>query len=192
MAVKTGMLYSTEIIRVVARFFKRFRRIPLVVDPVMIATSGARLLNPSAMTTLRKDLLPLASLVTPNLDEAAMLVGRPLRSVEAMRLAARTIHGDFGCAVLVKGGHLRGMQEAVDIFYDGRVELLLTAPFIRGPHCHGTGCTYSAAITAWLARGLDLPGAVSKAKEEITQAIVCSRRAAGHPVLNHLWRHGGG
>jgi hydroxymethylpyrimidine/phosphomethylpyrimidine kinase len=191
-AVKTGMLYSAEIIRVVARFLKNFRDIPTVIDPVMVATSGARLLTASAIKTLRKELLPLASLVTPNLDEAAILVGRRLRSVEDMRSAARRIHGDFGCAVLVKGGHLRGMREAVDIFYDGRVELLLAAPFIKGPHCHGTGCTYSAAITAWLARGLDLPGAVTRAKEEITQAIARSRRVAGHWVLNHFWREGGG
>jgi hydroxymethylpyrimidine/phosphomethylpyrimidine kinase len=191
-AVKTGMLYSAEIIRVVARFFKNNPSIPLVVDPVMVATSGTRLLNPTAMATLRKELLPLASLVTPNLDEAAILVGRPLRSVEDLRAAARKIHDDFGCAVLAKGGHLRGMREAVDIFYDGKIELLLSAPFVKGPHCHGTGCTYSAAITAWLGRGLDLPRAVTLAKEEITQAIARSRRVAGHRALNHLWREGGG
>ena len=191
-AVKTGMLYSTEIIRVVARFFKNFREIPMVVDPVMVATSGAPLLDPPAIKTLRKQLLPLASLVTPNLDEAVILAGRPLRSVEDMRSAARKIYGDFGCAVLVKGGHLRGMPEAADIFYDGQVELLLTAPFIKGPHCHGTGCTYSSAIAAYLARGLALPEAVTRAKEEITQAIARSRRVAGHSVLNHFWREGGG
>jgi hydroxymethylpyrimidine/phosphomethylpyrimidine kinase len=191
-AAKTGMLFSTEIIRVVARFFKKNRRIPLVVDPVMVATSGARLLDPPAIKALRKELLPLASLVTPNLHEAAILVGRPLRSVEDMRLAARKIHGDFGCAVLVKGGHLGGVREAVDIFFDGRVELLLSAPFISGPHCHGTGCTYSAAITAYLARGLELPRAVTRAKEEITQSIASSRRVTGHSVLNHFWRERGG
>ncbi len=191
-AAKTGMLYSTEIIRVVARFFKRNWRVPLVVDPVMIATSGARLLNSSAVATLQKELLPLASLVTPNLDEASVLAGRSLRSVEDMRSAARKIHDDFGCAVLVKGGHLGGMRAAVDIFYDGKIELLLAAPFIKGRHCHGTGCTYSAAITAWLAQGLDLPGAVTRAKEEITQVIAQSRRVAGHWVLNHSWRDGGG
>jgi hydroxymethylpyrimidine/phosphomethylpyrimidine kinase len=191
-AVKTGMLYSPEIIRVVARFFTNHPRIPLVVDPVMIATSGARLLNPAAMTAFRKELLPLATLVTPNLDEAAVLAGRPLRSVEDLRSAARKIHGEFGCAVLVKGGHLKGMREAVDIFYDGKIEPLLSAPFVKGRNCHGTGCTYSAAITAWLARGFDLPGAVTRAKEEITQAIAQSRRVAGHWVLNHFWRQGGG
>ena len=191
-AAKTGMLYSVEIIRVVARFFKNNRRIPLVVDPVMVATSGARLLNPSAMTALQKELLPLATLVTPNLDEAAILAGRPLRLVEDLRSAARKIQCDFGCAALVKGGHLRGMREAVDIFYDGKTELLLAAPFIKGPHCHGTGCAFSAAVTAYLARGLDLPEAVTQAKEEITQAIARSRQVAGHWVLNHSWREGGG
>ena len=116
------MLYSAEIIRTVVQSLKHFRRVPLVVDPVMIATSGARLLKAPAMKIMRKELLPLAVLVTPNLDEASILVGRRLRSVEDMRMAAREINGDFGCAVLVKGGHLRGMREAVDIFYDGRME----------------------------------------------------------------------
>src|SRR5216684_4841150 len=120
-AVKTGMLYSTEIIRVVARFFKNCRDIPMVIDPVMVATSGARLLDPPAIKTLQKQLLPLARLVTPNLDEAVILAGRRLRSVDDMRSAARKIHDDFGCAVLVKGGHLRRMPEAADIFYDGQV-----------------------------------------------------------------------
>ena len=189
-AAKTGMLYSTEILQAVVRFFKGHRRVPLIVDPVMVATSGARLLKPAAVAYLQKELLPLAALVTPNVDEAAVLIGKKLRSVEDLRMAAREIKERFGCAALVKGGHLKGMREAVDIFYDGENELLLSAPFIKGMSTHGTGCTYSAAVTAYVARGLDLAEAVGQAKQHITQAIAWSQRAGGHWVLNNLWRKG--
>ena len=189
-AVKTGMLYSAEIIRVVAAFFQK-RRTPLVVDPVMIATSGARLLQPMAQKILLRELLPVATLVTPNLDEASALVGRDLHSPEDLRMAARELHQRLGCAALVKGGHLRGLKQAADFFYDGTTELLLTAPFIKGVKTHGTGCTYSAAITAFLAQGLALPDAVVEAKEHVTQAIAKSRTAAGHAILNNFWRNRG-
>jgi len=106
--------------------------------------------------------------------------------VSDLRAAARTVHAHFGCAVLVKGGHLRGLKEAVDIFYDGKEELLLSAPFIRGVSTHGTGCTYSAAIAGQLARGRTLSRAVQAAKEYITQAIAQSRTAGGHYVLDWL------
>jgi hydroxymethylpyrimidine/phosphomethylpyrimidine kinase len=182
-AVKTGMLYSAPIIRVVAEFFRKYQGVPVVVDPVMVSTSGARLLKPAAVRVLSRELLPLATLVTPNLDEAEILVGEKLTSVNDLRAAARALQKRFGCAALVKGGHLRGLKEAVDIFYDGRQELLLSAPFIRGVSTHGTGCTYSAAIAGHLARGCTLPRAVQAAKEYITQAIAQSRTAAGHSVL---------
>jgi hydroxymethylpyrimidine/phosphomethylpyrimidine kinase len=187
-AVKTGMLYSAEIIRVVSDFFQRGSRPPLVVDPVMVATSGACLLKPSAIARLMRDLLPLAAVVTPNLDEAEILVGEKLRSVADLRAAARELQKRYGCAALVKGGHLRGLKEAVDIFYDGRQELLLSAPFIRGVSTHGTGCTYSAAVAGCLARGCALPQAVRQAKEYITQAIVQGQTAAGHSLLNSFWQ----
>jgi hydroxymethylpyrimidine/phosphomethylpyrimidine kinase len=185
-AVKTGMLYSTPIIRVVVEWFRHRRGVPLVVDPVMMATSGSALLKPSAIKLLKGELLPLATLVTPNLDEAVALAGWPLKSVEDMRAAAREITRRFGCAALVKGGHLRGVNEAVDIFYDGKTELLLTAPFIKGLRLHGTGCTYSSAITAWLARGCDLPTAVIYAKEHVTRAIANSQTVHGHTVLDNF------
>jgi hydroxymethylpyrimidine/phosphomethylpyrimidine kinase len=187
-AVKTGMLYSTDIIRAVANFFAAGKRPTLVVDPVMVATSGALLLKPTAVKALLGGLLPLATLATPNLDEAEILVGAKLRSVEDLRAAAREIVCRFGCAALVKGGHLRGLATAVDIFNDGKTELLLEAPFVRGVSTHGTGCTYSAAIAGHLARGLRLPDAVKAAKEFVTQAIAQSNRAARHDVLNCLWR----
>jgi hydroxymethylpyrimidine/phosphomethylpyrimidine kinase len=187
-AVKTGMLYSAEIIRAVAGFFKRSSRPPLVVDPVMIATSGARLLKPSAIALLKTGLLPLAAVVTPNLPEAETLVGRRLRSLEDMRGASREIQRRSGCAVLLKGGHLRGGREAADIFFDGRDELLLTAPFVKGVSTHGTGCTYSAAIAGFLALKRPLPDAVIAAKEHISNAIARSRKAGGHSVLDSFWR----
>ena len=187
-AVKTGMLYSAPIIRVVAELCRRRHGLPLVVDPVMVSTSGAPLLKPAAVKALCAELLPLAILVTPNLDEAEILVGHKLTSVSDLREAARELHLRFGGAALVKGGHLRGLKEAVDIFYDGRQELLLSAPFIWGVNTHGTGCTYSAAIVGHLARGCSLPRAVQQAKEYITQAIAQSQTAAGHSVLNCFWR----
>ena len=183
-AAKTGMLYSTALIRVVVEVFSRRNAPPLVVDPVMVATSGARLLKPFAIAALQNELLPLAALVTPNLDETEILVERKLADVEALRTAAKEIHARFGCAALVKGGHLRGLAEAVDIFYDGKTELLLSAPFVRGVSTHGTGCTYSAAITAGLARGLKLSDAVKLGKEFITNAIANSQRVGKHFVLN--------
>jgi len=167
---------------------QRHPRVPLVVDPVMVSTSGARLLKPDAVKALCAKLFPLAALVTPNLDEAGILVGAKLSSVTDLRAAARALYQRFGCAALVKGGHLRGLKQAVDIFYDGRQELLLSAPFIRGVSTHGTGCTYSAAIAGYLARGCPLPRAVQRAKEYITQAIARSQTAAGHGVLNCFWR----
>jgi hydroxymethylpyrimidine/phosphomethylpyrimidine kinase len=184
-AIKTGMLFSAEIIRTVARFLKSAGKIKLVVDPVMISTSGTRLLKTDALRALEKELLPLATLVTPNLDEASILVGRGLRSVEDMRAAAKEIARRFGCAALVKGGHLRGGKEAVDVLCDDANEWLLTAPFVKGRRLHGTGCTYAAAVAANLARGFALPEAVAQAKEYVTGAIAHARQAGGHWILNH-------
>ncbi len=181
-AVKTGMLFSAEIIRTVATSLAT-RRPSLVVDPVMVATSGANLLKPSAIKALTSQLFPLAALITPNLDEVAVLLGRAPESAKEMRDAAQALWCYYGCAVLVKGGHLKGGREALDIFFDGKNELLLTAPFIRGLHLHGTGCTYSAAITAHLARGCELPEAVTRAKEFVTRAIAGSARIGKHTAL---------
>jgi hydroxymethylpyrimidine/phosphomethylpyrimidine kinase len=178
------MLYSVEIVREVARFLQGQGRIPLVVDPVMVSTSGARLMKAEAVRALCKELLPMAALVTPNLHEAALLlVGKKIGSVEEMRRAAKELRRKYGCAALVKGGHLGGVREAVDVFYDGENELLLSAPFIRGVRTHGTGCTYSAAITAHLARGVPMTRAVRLAKDFITRAIDRSRTVGKHTVL---------
>jgi len=185
-AVKTGLLFSGPVVRVVSGFFRQGKRPPLIVDPVMAATSGARLLASSAVAAMKSQLFPLATLVTPNLNEAAVLVGRRVASVEDMRAAARQIRSRYGCAALVKGGHLRASREAVDIFYDGRTELLLSAPFLKGIATHGTGCAYSAAIAGYLALGCDLAGAVERAKQYITDAIAGSATASGNAILNHF------
>jgi len=184
-AVKTGMLFSPEIINVVAAFFAKGKRPPLIVDPVMVATSGAVLLKPSAIRALKERLLPLATLVTPNLDEAQLLLGRKLRSLEDLLDAAAELHATFGCAALVKGGHLKLGNDAVDVLFDGEYFTVLKARRVHGVSTHGTGCTYSAAIAAHLAQDEKLPRAVALAKEFITRAIVRSYRAAGHTVLNH-------
>ena len=191
-AVKTGMLYSREIISAVADVLKNHSRAgpkpsrPLVVDPLMVSTSGARLLEPAAVANLKKQLLPLATLVTPNLSEAGMLTGQNVSSGEDMRRAAKEIHSQFGCAVLVKGGHLANSHEAMDIFFDGKTELLLSAPFVRRIRTHGTGCTYSAAICAALALGHSLPQAVQIGKEFVTAAIANSYRIEKHFALDYF------
>jgi hydroxymethylpyrimidine kinase/phosphomethylpyrimidine kinase len=181
-AIKTGMLYSRALIEVTARFAAAHRKIPLVVDPVMIATSGARLLNRSALTALMADLLPRATIITPNVPEAEALAGRSIGTIEDQRQAARQLAEQFGCAVVVKGGHLKG-AEAADIFFDGHEEWLLTSPFLRGVKTHGTGCTFSAALAAHLAKEADLATAVAAAKDFVTGAIAGSRRAGRHTVL---------
>ena len=167
-AAKTGALGNAGIIRAVARCAKRFR-FPLVVDPVMVSKHGAPLLKKDAVRTFIKELLPHAALVTPNLYEAEILSGIKVRDPESMKKAARIISGLGPGAVLIKGGHLKG--KAADLFYQGGRIHLLTAPRIRTRHTHGTGCTYSAAITTGLARGKSLFAAVESSKKFITRAI---------------------
>jgi hydroxymethylpyrimidine kinase/phosphomethylpyrimidine kinase len=187
-AIKTGMLYSAAIIREVARFLGELRRRPpLIVDPVMVAGSGARLLKPGAVRTLTEELLPLATLLTPNVPEAEALTGLRIREPEDLRAAARLLHRRHRCAVLFKGGHLSDSREAVDLFYDGQTELLLRAPWVKDVSTHGTGCTYAAAVAAWCARGLPLAEAVWRAKQFVTAAIARSRRIGRHWVLG-FWR----
>jgi len=185
-AIKTGMLFDASIIRTVASFMRRDGCPPLIVDPVMVATSGTCLLKRNAVQALLAELLPMATLVTPNIDEAQIILDRRITSLDDLRSAARDIKTRFGCAALVKGGHLTQLESAVDFYYDGTTELLLKAPFVKGVSTHGTGCTYSAAITAFIALGDDMATATSKAKEYITQAIAQSILVSGHHILNWL------
>ncbi len=167
---KTGMLATAEIVEVVAKAVRGFQLQPLVVDPVVVSQSGARLLEEDAVRALRKHLLPLASLVTPNILEAEALLGFPIRTLDAMREAARAFVQAGAGACLLKGGHLEGPL-ASDVFDDGHEQIVLEAPRRDTPHTHGTGCQLSAAIVASLARGASLPDAVRIAKQFITVAI---------------------
>jgi len=189
-AVKTGMLYSSELTQVVVDRITHYPTVPLVVDPVMVSTSGARLLQEDAVATLRRELLPLATLVTPNLHEAAILAGRDVRDLPTMRDAAVAINQLGGAAVLVKGGHLAG--DAVDLLFDGDQFHELHARRIpSGGADHGTGCTLASAIAAGLALGLALPDAVSAAKRALTDALL-NRCALGDGLeaLDLFWQVG--
>jgi hydroxymethylpyrimidine/phosphomethylpyrimidine kinase len=176
-AAKTGMLSSAPIIEAVAGAVRRWGLARLVVDPVMIAKSGAPLLRPEAKDALRSVLLPLAMVVTPNLHEAGALVGHPVHTVDEMREAARAIHGMGPAYVVVKGGHLADSDQSVDVLFDGAAFLEFPAPRAQTKHTHGTGCIFSAAIAAGLAKGQAVPDAVARAKQVITVAI-----AAGLPI----------
>jgi len=174
-AIKTGLLFSGEIVSAVSRALRAHtERIkaatPLVIDPVMVATSGELLLEEDAVECYERELFPLAALVTPNLGEAARLLGEPIVDLEAMREAGATLAKKYGVPVLLKGGHLAG-DKAIDLlFAEGNVTEF-SAPFSRGIATHGTGCTYSAAIAAGLASGLALEEAVRRAKKYVTATI---------------------
>jgi len=169
-AAKTGMLSSAAIIEAVAAGVARHRIERLVVDPVMVAKSGDRLLREDAVDALRHRLLPLAFIVTPNAPEAEVLCGRPVRDEAEMREAARIIHSFGPRYVVVKGGHVEGDQ-VVDLLYDGQHFERFVLPRVETPHTHGTGCTFSAAIAAFLARGLDVASAVWEAKQYLHRAL---------------------
>ena len=169
-AIKTGMLFSRA--HMVATLDALAKHpAPLVVDPVMIASTGTALIEPDAIAYYRSHFLPLATLVTPNLDEAAALLEVPAITRDGLADAARALHEQFACPVLLKGGHLRDNTATDLLVMDGGALHTFEAPFIHGVSTHGTGCTYSAAITAGLALGLALPEAVAQAKTFITRAI---------------------
>jgi hydroxymethylpyrimidine/phosphomethylpyrimidine kinase len=175
-AAKTGMLYSAEIVSVVVRCLKKSPQIPLVVDPVIKASSGRTLLLTHALKVLKTDLLPLAALVTPNVAEAEVLAGLTIRTASDMRAAAMAIHRKYGCAALVKGGHSNDSQRSIDYFCGNKGELTFPAPRIRNVALHGTGCAFSAAITAWLARGKSLVEAIERGKEYVHAIVVSSQK----------------
>ena len=170
-ALKTGMLSSPEVIEAVADRLVCQNRILKVFDPVMVATSGAKLLQDDAVGMLKTRLLPLATLITPNLPEAEVLTGKAVATREEMAAAARELSSAFGCAVLVKGGHGTGVC-AEDVLFDGVSLCLLSTPRIESPlSTHGTGCSLSAAITASLACGKGLLDAVVEGKAYVYEAI---------------------
>lgn len=170
-AIKTGLLFSAEIIETIAAVLeRRAGKIPLIVDPVMIATSGDVLLQPAAVESYCARLFPRATLVTPNMAEAAALTGRPVRDLVEMKAAGKELTRKFGTRFLLKGGHLAG-DRATDLLCDGTAVVEFSAPFVSGVSTHGTGCTYSAAIAARLAFGDPLEEAIARAKDFVSRAI---------------------
>lgn len=186
-ATKTGMLYNVEIVGAIARELRRRNVKNLVIDPVMISKSGDILLKPDAVEKMKTDLFPLAAVVTPNIQEAEVLSGRSISTIDDVRAAAREIR-KFGCGnVLVKGGHLKD-NPAADLLDDGREATVIPGEFISTPHTHGTGCTYSAAIAAQLANGKPLPEAVAAAKRYTTEAIRHGLSIGhGHGPTDHFY-----
>lgn len=193
-ALKTGLLYSKGAMETVCAlldeiFAKSAQRPPLVVDPVMVATSGDALLKNDAIAVYTERLFKLAALVTPNLDEVHVLLGRPVATLDEMRIAGSELAAKYGTAFLLKGGHLRG-SEATDLLFAGNDVKEFSAPFVPNISTHGTGCTYSAAVTAGLAKGLALADAVCEAKAFVTRAITnhfaWEREGRATAALNHF------
>jgi hydroxymethylpyrimidine/phosphomethylpyrimidine kinase len=186
-AAKTGMLSSAPIVELVSAAAARFGLARLVVDPVMVAKSGDALLREDAIAAVRDSLLPTAFVVTPNLPEAEVLTGRPVTGEDGMRKAARSIHGMGPRWVVVKGGHLPDSEDAIDLVWDGADFTVLRSPRAPTKNTHGTGCTFSAAIAAGLARGLQPLEAIGRAKRFVTRAIETSLAlGGGHGPTNHL------
>jgi hydroxymethylpyrimidine/phosphomethylpyrimidine kinase len=177
--VKTGMLGYANVIRAVTSSLSAARRIPLVVDPVMLSKSGDALLDQDAPATLVDLLFPLADLITPNIPEAEVLTGRTLKTSDDFERAARQLHSMGARAVLLKGGHRPRLQdksdlesnEVVDLFYDGRELHSIRGPWVNTPHTHGTGCTLASSIAAGLAQGLELHPAILQARTYLTKAL---------------------
>jgi hydroxymethylpyrimidine/phosphomethylpyrimidine kinase len=183
-AIKTGLLHSAEVIRLVAEALGTRRSGALVIDPVITATSGDSLLQPAAIKAYEKYLFPLATLITPNLDEAAKLLGQKIQDRLSMKKAAGTLAKKYGASILLKGGHLAG-DRAIDLLcVDGKITEF-AAPFVRGVATHGTGCTYSAAITAGLASDLSLEEAIKRAKKFVTASIRRHFKWGKLHALNH-------
>ncbi|MGQ3000914.1 MAG: bifunctional hydroxymethylpyrimidine kinase/phosphomethylpyrimidine kinase [Hydrogenophaga sp.] len=187
-AVKIGMLHAPDIVRTVAWALRHYEVKQVVLDPVMVATSGDRLIAPDTVQVLVDELFPLATVVTPNLDEAALLLGRPIGHADELETAARDLLALGAKAVLLKGGHLPG-DEVADLLVSGAGPAQrLASPRIASRNTHGTGCTLSSAIAAYLALGNPLDQAVAKARSYILQAIAMGANVytgAGHGPLNH-------
>ncbi|MCZ4242689.1 bifunctional hydroxymethylpyrimidine kinase/phosphomethylpyrimidine kinase [Pedobacter punctiformis] len=190
-AIKIGMINQPDVVEVIREELSGYdQNIPIILDPVMIATSGDRLIEPDTIDQLKEKLFPLVTLVTPNIDEAIMLSGQSINNVEEMISAGQKIINQGAKAVLVKGGHLSG-PIIYDVLIDGaREPVILEGNFIKSSNLHGTGCTLSSAIAAEMAKGNNLLTAVKKAKAYITNAILTGRgikTGEGNGPLNHFF-----
>ena len=185
-AVKIGMVSSAELISVIAQKLRQFGARHIVVDPVMVATSGSRLLREDAVEALKTELLPLAEVATPNIPEAEILADMPIRTPADMEAAARKISEQYGCAVLCKGGH--DLNDANDLLWKDGAGYWFNGRRINNPNTHGTGCTLSSAIAANLAKGMALEDAVRRAKEYISGALAAMLDLGhGRGPMNHLF-----
>ncbi|MBM6900475.1 bifunctional hydroxymethylpyrimidine kinase/phosphomethylpyrimidine kinase [Gemmiger formicilis] len=185
-AVKIGMVSSPALIETIAERLRFYQAVHIVVDPVMVATSGARLIRPEAVETLTRELLPLAEVVTPNIPEAELLAACTIDSPETMESAARVIRDRYGCAVLLKGGHC--INDANDLLLDGSGARWFTGKRIATTNTHGTGCTLSSAIAANLAKGFALPESVQRAKDYLSGALAAGLDLGkGSGPMNHAW-----
>ena len=185
-AVKIGMVSASELIRVISETIRNYELTNVVVDPVMVATSGARLISEDAIGTLKECLLPLATVLTPNIPEAEVLSGMEIKSAEDMVKAAEMISKNYGCAVLCKGGH--NLNDANDLLYRNGSCRWFKGRRINNPNTHGTGCTLSSAIASNLAKGYDLDTAVEKAKNYISGALAAMLDLGkGSGPMNHAF-----
>jgi hydroxymethylpyrimidine/phosphomethylpyrimidine kinase len=185
-AVKVGMVSSSALIRVIAAKLRQYGARNVVVDPVMVATSGARLISEDAVGTLTSELLPLATVITPNIPEAEVLAGREIKSASDMEAAAREIDDKYGCAVLCKGGHQ--LNDANDFLWRDGGGKWFNGKRIDNPNTHGTGCTLSSAIAANLAKGATLDEAVDRAKAYLSGALAAMLDLGhGRGPMNHAW-----
>ena len=185
-AVKIGMVSSAELISVIAQKLRQYEARHIVVDPVMVATSGSRLLREDAVEALKTELLPLAEVATPNIPEAEILADMPIRTPADMEAAARKISEQYGCAVLCKGGH--DLNDANDLLWKDGAGYWFNGRRINNPNTHGTGCTLSSAIAANLAKGMALEDAVRRAKEYISGALAAMLDLGhGRGPMNHLF-----
>ncbi|PJZ50590.1 bifunctional hydroxymethylpyrimidine kinase/phosphomethylpyrimidine kinase [Leptospira saintgironsiae] len=189
-AIKTGMLFSESLIRKISKILKEYKtkgqNFELVLDPVMVATSGAKLLQDEAIQSLISELIPMASIVTPNLDEAKILGSGEIYKIESMETEAISLSKKLGVPVLLKGGHIKNSTEALDVLGMPNGEIFkYTKPFVKDFNPHGTGCTYSSAIASYLAQGSSLSDSVTKAREFLHAAILQSFPAGKTKTLNH-------
>lgn len=185
-AVKIGMVSSDELIRSIAKKLEQYSAKNVVVDPVMVATSGSRLITEDAISVLKERLFPLADLLTPNIPEAEVIAGFVIKSKEDMVRAAKIIYNQYNCPVLCKGGHFG--DDADDLLYDGEI-YWLTGERFDNPNTHGTGCTLSSAIASNLAKGYSMLEAVKLGKTYVANAIADNMNLGeGRGPLNHMWK----
>ncbi|MGB4984342.1 MAG: bifunctional hydroxymethylpyrimidine kinase/phosphomethylpyrimidine kinase [Erysipelotrichaceae bacterium] len=185
-AVKIGMVSSVELIEVITQQLIKYQAKNIIVDPVMVATSGAKLISDQAINTLKSQLLPIANLITPNIPEAQVLANMSINTSEDMIIAAKIISDTYQCAVLCKGGH--NLNDANDLLYINDRYQWINGKHINNPNTHGTGCTLSSAIAANIAKGFDLYTSVVRSKDYISQALECMLDLGkGSGPLNHMF-----